>query len=280
MCHRLSAVHRAGQGDHVDLGVSGEPVADDGAVTGDDIEHTGGQQVGDEFGKLQCGQRGLLGGLEDHHIAGRKDGGDLPGCHQQWVVPRRDHPDDPEWLAQDDRQVTLGIVGGGLGGDRAGGAGHEPERVDGLRDVVARHHQRLTGVGRFQPGEHIGVLGDSVGDLVQDLGALLGNQPRPTGFGCDGGGNGAIDIVCGTDDDGAEHRFVGGIDDVEGFAVRLGGEFVGDEVTAGRQIRRGHKRSAITSSHLCGRGLNCLGHEILPFLKGVTDADRLVRSRI
>jgi len=77
------------------------------------------------------------------------------------------------------------------------------------------------------------VLGDSVGDLVQDLGALLGNQPCPTGFGCNGGGNSSVDIVCGTDDDEGENRFLGGIDDVAGFAVRLGGEFVSGEVTRG-----------------------------------------------
>jgi hypothetical protein len=59
------------------------------------------------------------------------------------------------------------------------------------------------------------VLGDPLGDPVQDVGALLRNQPCPAGFGGDGCGNGSIDVVCGTDDDRAEHRFVGRIDDVE-----------------------------------------------------------------
>ena len=55
----------------------------------------------------------------------------------------------------------------------------------------------------------IGMLGDPVGDPVQDLGALFRNQLCPSAFGGDGGVNGPVDIGCGTDQHLGDHRLVG-----------------------------------------------------------------------
>ena len=72
--HCLTAVHRAGQSDHVELRVRGEPVTDHLTVAGDDIENPGGQQVGDEFGELQRGQRRLFGWLEHRTLPAARIG--------------------------------------------------------------------------------------------------------------------------------------------------------------------------------------------------------------
>ena len=178
--HRLAAADRSGERDHGDVGVFGEPGADHRAVAGHDVDDTGRQDVGHELGELQRGERGLLRRLDDQGVAGGQDGRHLPGGHQQRVVPRGHDPDDAQRLAQDDRQVVLGVVARGRGGGRAQRPGHEAERVDGLGHVVLRDRRRLAGVGRLQPREEVGVLGDAVGDAVQQLGALLGGQRGPT----------------------------------------------------------------------------------------------------
>ena len=109
------------------------------------------------------------------------------------------------------------------------------------------------------------MLGDPVGDPVQDLGALLRNQLCPSAFGGDGGVNGPVDIVCGTDEHLRDHRLIGGVDDVEQFTACVRDELVGDEVAARRQVRRRDERSTIASPHLCKRRLDSLGHRSMPF---------------
>ena len=165
----------------VDVGVLGEPGADHRAVAGHDVEHAGRQDVGDELGELQRGERGLLRRLDDQGVAGGQDGRHLPGGHQQRVVPRGHDADDAQRLAQDDRQVVLGVVARGRGGRRAQRPGHEAERVDGLGHVVLRDRGRLAGVGRLQPGEEVGVLGDPVGDRCSTSERSLGVSRAPRG---------------------------------------------------------------------------------------------------
>ena len=91
--------------------------------------------------------------------------------------------------------MVLGVAARRRGGRRAQRAGHEAERVDGLRHVVLRDRGRLAGVGRLEPGEEVGVLGDPVGDPVQQLGALLGRQRGPRGRRGHRGGHRGVGVL-------------------------------------------------------------------------------------
>src|SRR5690606_37124807 len=100
----------------------------------DHVEHTGRQQVGDEFDDLQDRGRGLLGGLEHHRVARGQRRGQLPGGHEDGEVPGDDLADHAERFVE--------VVGDGVVVDLADaallgthGAGEVAEVVDGQRQV-------------------------------------------------------------------------------------------------------------------------------------------------
>ena len=98
----LAGLDRAGQRDHVDVGVGDERLAGRVVVAaGDDVEHARGQELGRELGQPQRRQRRRLGGLEHDRVAGRQRRADLPDRHHQRVVPRRDLADHADRLAPD-----------------------------------------------------------------------------------------------------------------------------------------------------------------------------------
>ena len=162
----------AGEGDLADPGAGGERLAGLDAEAVDHVDDAGRQQVADELHQHQDRGRGLLGRLEDDGVAGGERGGELPDGHEDREVPRDDLADDAERLVE--------VVGGGvvvelgqpalLGAD---GGGEVAEVVGGERDVgVEGLADRLAVVPGFGDGEHLEVLVDPVGDLVQDGGAL------------------------------------------------------------------------------------------------------------
>ena len=90
---------RAGEADHVDVGMRGERGADAGAVALDEVEHARRRagrvhHLGEDRGRAG----GLLAGLEDHGIAGGDRRGDLGGDLVHRPVPRRDQSDDADRL--------------------------------------------------------------------------------------------------------------------------------------------------------------------------------------
>ena len=141
----------------------------------------GGQQVADELHQLQDRPRGLLGRLEDDAVAGGQRRGELPDGHQDREVPRDDLADDAERLVEvvgDGVVVDLGDAAL-LGAD---GAGEVAEVVDGQREVGGQGlADRLAVVPGLGDREHLEVLLDPVGDLVQDVRALGRRRscPRP-----------------------------------------------------------------------------------------------------
>lgn len=66
-------------------------------VPGKDVHDTLGQaRLAADVREEQRGERGRLGGLEDHRVAGGERRGDLPGQHQEGEVPGDDLARDAE----------------------------------------------------------------------------------------------------------------------------------------------------------------------------------------
>ena len=115
---------------------------------GDHVDHAVGHAgLGDQLGQPQRGQRGLLGRLEHHGVAGGQRRAELPRGHQQREVPRDDLPDDADRLAQ---RVGVEVRAGHVGHrdvdrvalDLGGPAGHVVEQVRGQRHVGGRAPRR------------------------------------------------------------------------------------------------------------------------------------------
>ena len=70
-------------------------------------------------------------GLSTNVLPAARAGPELPGRHVQRVVPRGDAGAHAERVAPQHRRVVLEVLAGGLGLQGAGGAGEEPEVVDG-----------------------------------------------------------------------------------------------------------------------------------------------------
>ena len=111
-----------GEGDLGDALAGGQGLAGLPAEALDDVEHARRQQVADEFQQHADAQRGLLGRLEHHAVAGGQRRGQLPGGHQQREVPRDDLPDHAQRLVDVVGHGAVVDLGGGafLGADAAG----------------------------------------------------------------------------------------------------------------------------------------------------------------
>jgi hypothetical protein len=63
----------------LDLHVRGDGGSSDGSETSEDVDDTGGEDLGDETSDEEGGERGRLGGLDDDGVSGRECGSNLPG---------------------------------------------------------------------------------------------------------------------------------------------------------------------------------------------------------
>ena len=100
--HDLAArLRRAGERDLVDARMLDEVGAGGRAVTGDDVDRAGREaDLRRELGEPQRGHRRLRVGLEHDRATGRERRRELPGRHQQRVVPGDDLAGDADRLLQ------------------------------------------------------------------------------------------------------------------------------------------------------------------------------------
>jgi hypothetical protein len=103
----------AGEGQHVDVGVQADRPAGGRAVTGDDVEDTGGQSgFGADPAQEQGRQRGRFGWLQHDRAACGEGRGDLPADQGEREVPGHDRADHAGRLPDDEGEG----VGGGVRG--------------------------------------------------------------------------------------------------------------------------------------------------------------------
>ena len=132
--------------------MSGWPASGPNPVT---MLSTPGGQAGlvRDRAKLECRERRQLRGLEHHGAAGRERGGDLPGGHQQRIVPGDDGAGDAERLPdRSGREAGIGERNGLflLRVQLLGQAGIEVEAAGGVGDIPLGLGQRLAVVEHLQ----------------------------------------------------------------------------------------------------------------------------------
>lgn len=217
----------ASEGDLVDAHVRGDGGTSDLAEASDNVQDTSGEAgLLDEGSKSQGRQRGLLSGLEDNGVAGGQGGANLPGKHQQGEVPWDD-------LAADTNSLGAGVVehvGGdvdGLALDLVGPATVVAQAGNNGTDVAAGHGNGLAVVERLNGSQLLRVLFGQVGQLQQQVTALLGGDLLPGALkGSAGSIDGKIDILLGGLVDGGNDLLGGGVDDLEGLALDTADELV------------------------------------------------------
>ena len=193
---QLPGLDVTGQRHHAHVRVLHDRLARGHAVTGDDVEHAGREDLRRQLSKPQRRQRRLLGRLEHLHVARGQRGGELPHGHHQRVVPGSDAPDDPDRLAAEEGRVAAHVLAGGLALEHARRSREEPDVVRANRHLVLRVRQRLADVPRLDLRELVRVLVERVGELQQHLGALTGRRLQPLGQRLLRGLDGAVDVLC------------------------------------------------------------------------------------
>eukprot|EP00906_Rhabdomonas_costata_P014954 RCo021454 len=167
-----------------------------------------------ELRKQQCGERGLLRGLQHQGVTAGQAGGDLPGKHQEGKIPRDDRPADPNGLPASEGEVAgVRLVGHPLEISRQ--LSVELEGVDRQRNI---HRggvlHRLPVVQGLNVGELLGVLANPVGELPHPIRTGIGGQGAPSHVGSLGRGHRGVYVLGPTLGDLAHLAPSGGIDDV------------------------------------------------------------------
>ncbi len=170
---------RAGEGDLGDAGASSQRLACLLAEALNDVQHARWQQIADHFDEYHDRQRGLLGRLEHDAVASGQGRSQLPGGHQQREVPRNDLTNHAQRLME--------MVGRGGVVDLCSAAFLSADAAREVTEVICS--QRYVGVQGFTNGfavvpgfgdcELLQIRLDAVGDLQQDVGAILDRGASP-----------------------------------------------------------------------------------------------------
>ena len=172
---RLAGGGFAGEGDQRDVRVLDQGVAGFLAEAVDQVEHTVRQAgVLEDLRPQRGGERGELGRLEDHGVAGGQGGASFQFQHER-RVPRRDEARDADRLAVHVVDLRAGDLHGVVE------LGHDQVREEA--EVLGRAQGLALGLGDGQAGVEGFELGqalllgfDGVGDLVQDAGAFAASS--------------------------------------------------------------------------------------------------------
>lgn len=117
--------------------------------------------------------------------------------------------------------------------DLVGPAGVVSQAADDVCDISSGHADGLAVVERLNGGKGADLALNKVGELVQELAAVLGSDGPPCALeGLAGGGDGNVNVLLSTLVDGADDFLGGGIDDLEGLALCSLHELIVDEAVA------------------------------------------------
>ncbi len=230
---RLPVDRVAGDRDHPDLRMPDERVADLAAGARQDVDDARGQDLVEDLGEREGGQRGPRRGLEHDRVPGRQRRAELPRGHVQRVVPRRDRGDDADRVAPDDRGVPGRELVGGEAVHHAARAREEAEEVGADGHLVDGGADRLAGVRALEPAELVAARLEGVGDLEQEQRAVLRGRLLPGLERRVGGLDRAVDVLVRAGRDVRDRLVVGRVDDLGRAAVGGIDELAADELLVG-----------------------------------------------
>ena len=139
----LPVVDRAGQRDHVDVGVLEQRLPGRLAGARDHVQHAlraGSSAASSARRTVVIGV--VSAGFSTTVLPAASAGRDLPDRHHQRVVPGRDLADHADRLAAHEGGVALHVLAGGAALQAARGAGEEAQVVGHHGDLVARDRRR------------------------------------------------------------------------------------------------------------------------------------------
>ena len=172
-----------------------------------------------QVGQLEHGERGLLGGLDDHRAAGGQRRADLAAAHRQREVPRR-HEQARTHGTLERQQPALAVRGAHEAAVDAHRLLGEPaEELRAVGHLAGRLGQRLAHLQADGAGELVGALDDQLVRRSQQLPALARRRGRPPGLRRDGGVEGVGRVHLAGVGDPREDGAVGGVLHLEPAAV-------------------------------------------------------------
>src|SRR5579859_187298 len=217
------------------------------------------------IGQLQRGQRSLLGGLENAGATSGERRRQLPGGHEQRIVPRNDLRGHAHRLAQGETQ-RVGRHGIDVPEDLGGQTAVVFETGGHVGDVIFGFHDGLAGVAGFEVGKAGGILANFLGQLEQNTATILCGGFRP-GTGVKGFARGfyrGVDIFFIGGADPSDYFFGGRIVNGKGFSRCAGDELAVDIIFASANFRlyaAGHYHLPIPF-RTGNNNLSCRGHFI------------------
>ena len=204
-----------GEDDLADSGVGDEPLPHHRALPGQHLQQVFVQPgFHRQLTEPDGGQRGPLGGFDQHGVAGGQGRRDAPGRDHHREVPRRDHPDHTQWFVE--RDVQAAGHGNLLAGQAFRAGGVERQHVANVAGLPFGRPDGVPGIGDLERGQLVDVGVDRGRECAQPGRAFGRRQPRPPPLGrlspphrvVDGGDIGVLDRP--------QHLLGGGVDQLSG----------------------------------------------------------------
>ena len=220
------------------------------AVTADDVEHSGGKELGGDLRESGGGRRRGVARLQHHGVPGSDGRGELPHRHHHRIVPRSDLRADPNRLTADHRGHTRHVLRGGAPLKVPGGAGEESDLIGHRADLLSTMHRvRLAAVARLDRHQLVAVCLDGVSDPNQRERALRRGGVSPALERRFGGTHRAVD-VCRSGDHRPRVLLSGRrIDHRGGRTVGAVAPLATDEVSEGVPVGAAHGRCVAEPPH-------------------------------
>jgi hypothetical protein len=231
---------------HANGGVTDEWSANAVTPAADDVCHTFGEQLEQVFTELECGQRCLLGGLENYRVARGQRRCQLPCGHHQRIVPGRDRSDHAHWIAPDHAGKSGQILSGKCPVLSPRGAREKPEDIGDRGNLVVQGgRERLARVARLDLGQDASIAFDPVSEFQKKCSAILGRRLRPPFESRLGGPDGRLQLLAAGFGDARDLRSTRGVENT------LCNALAPDQLTVDQQPRLHGSPSRSFSQQQC-----------------------------
>ena len=170
--HRDAGLARPGQRHHADVRMPHDPVPTSRPKPCTRLTTPSRRGFDEQLDEALREHRRVVGGLEDDRVAAHERRDDLPRGNRDRKVPRRDHADHADRLADAHLELVGQLGRCRVPKEATTFAGHVVAHVDRFLDVTARLREHLAHLARHELRELFLVLGDERAEAEEDLAAL------------------------------------------------------------------------------------------------------------